>query len=116
MTRPILTVRLPNGRPVALNAYVIAWRQLREVSPDLVIRDWADFPTEARRVLAQMREGMHDRINRHVSSFGRGRKWSSDWQRSTGFVARAVNTRRLVVRAIEVPREFRARLAGRLEV
>lgn len=105
----VRTIRCPNGHSVTLGAYVIAWRQLREVAPDVQIRDWSHFPTEARQVLAQMREGMHDRINVRLAWWGRGRKWGSQWQRDIGHLARRVNGR-CVVRPSEVPQEFRGRL------
>lgn len=104
--------RLPNGRLVTIKSYVKAWKTLRSMDPNAMIPGWDDFPTEAWRVLREMRRGMHDRINRHMLDHGKGRKWTDDWFFAAFRCARDVNTPRLIVRW--VPAEFRSRLAGRL--
>lgn len=114
MTRAVRVIRLPNGRQVTLSAYVIAWRQLLEMDGTALIRDWDYYPTEARAVLDAMRDGVHDRINRVVPWWGRGRKWESDWQRAALHCSRRVNAWRVIVRPGDVPKEFRARLATRI--
>jgi len=38
------------------------------------------YPIEAAAILRDLHAGMHDRINRHDPRFGRGRKWSTDYQ------------------------------------
>lgn len=107
-------VTLANGRRVSLGCYVAAWRQAREAEPETMFRHgpatW--WPVTAADALAQFRDGLNDRINRHAPHYGRGRKWSNDWQRQALQLAGAVNTPRLVVRW--APVEFRARLAHRL--
>jgi len=107
-------VTLPNGRKVGLGAYVNAWRALRTMPAGQMVRGFDHFPDEAGRTLARFRDGMHDRINRHLPGYGRGRRWSQDWHFAALRTARAVNTPRLIVRPSTVPHEFRARLAGRL--
>lgn len=108
-------IRLPNGKQVGIGAYARAWKKLAagKYADDDVFRDWDYFPVTADVVLLKMRDGMHDRINRHLPAYGRGRKWSSDWQREVEHTARLVNTPRLVVRW--VPRDLRARLSHRIE-
>lgn len=105
-------IRLPNGRHVGLRAYVAAWRVLLRTTPDANVRGFDYFTQTAGEVLAAFRAGLQDRINRHLPGYGRGRKWSSDWQRDAGHTARAVNTPRLIVRW--APLDLRARLAHRL--
>jgi Uri superfamily endonuclease len=84
-------VTLPNGKSCGLGKYVSAWRKLRTIDPDT---------------------SMHDRINRHLSGYGKGRKWHHDWQRAAIQTAYAVNTPRLIVRW--VPWDLRHRLAHRI--
>jgi hypothetical protein len=109
-------VTLASGRRVSLGSYVDAWRTVRAADPAALFHgapeDWFRIPEPAAVILRQFRTGLHARINRHVPGYGRGRKWSTDWQREAWRTARAVNTPRLVVRW--VPTEFRARLADRL--
>lgn len=56
--------------------------------------------------------GVHDRINRHAPGYGKGRKWSQEWQADTMRAARDLNTPRLVIRRL--PRDLRARFGHRL--
>lgn len=115
MTKRIVT--LGCGRKVGLGAYVKAWQRALDAPADARFNGSPSdsrLPSSRDEVLREFRDGMHDRINRHISSHGRGRKWHSDWQRQAIQLALAVNTPRLIVRW--APLEFRARLAHRLEV
>lgn len=111
-------VTLANGRRVTLGAYVAAWRTVRSADPAAryhgAPNSWFGEPEPAETILRQFRAGMHDRINRHLPGFGRGRKWSDQWFFDALRAARDVNTPRLIVRWI--PAEFRSRLAHRLTV
>lgn len=112
MTRRYVT--LGDGRRVPLSAYVAGWKVVRRCHPAMpfnrcLTERWA---STAGQILQQYRDGMHDRINRHVPGYGRGRKWSPDWQGAAIHCAQAVNTPRLVVRW--VPRDLKARLAHRI--
>jgi hypothetical protein len=107
-------VTLPNGKKVGLGEYVRGWKVVRELPPAQLCRGWDYFEIKAASILRDLRDGMHDRINRHIEGYGQGRKWSSDWQGAARRTAYDVNTPRLVVRW--VPFEFRARLAHRLHV
>lgn len=92
-------IGLPNGRKCSITTYCRAWRQLKTLNSDAVIRDWEWFPVKAGDVLRQLREGLHDRINRHSSHFGRGRKWTHDYQVDQRRDARRINeyaSRRIV--------------------
>lgn len=109
-------VILGNRRAVSLGAYVRAWRAVAALPAEQEVKHgltgwWSDT---AGSVLRQFRDGLHDRINRHVPGFGRGRKWDPDWQREVGHAARRLNTPRLIVRPAEVPLWLRARMAHRL--
>ena len=105
-------VTLPNGKRCGLGVYVSAWRKLKALPSDAQISGFDHFPDDAGRILRQVRFGMHDRINRHIPGFGRGRKWHQDWQRHALQCAIAVNTPRLIVRW--VPSDLRKRLAHRI--
>jgi len=110
MTRAI---QLPNGRAVTLRAYVAAWRALRLMHPKARLTGWSHFTATAADILRAMSYGVHDRINRHLTHYGRGRKWSESWQNHARHCANAVNSR-VIVRPSTVPAEFRGRLAARL--
>jgi hypothetical protein len=114
MLTPCQTVRIPTGRVVSLRSYVYAWRALLSMDGATRVTDWSWSGDTAADVLRDMRSGLHDRINLHLAGYGKGRKWSSDWQRAVGQCARRVNTPRLIVRAPEVPPDLRARLAHRI--
>jgi hypothetical protein len=73
-------VTLPNGRSCSLRRYCAGWRKLKTLSPDTRIGNWDDFPVEAAEILRDLHSGMHDRINRHVPGYGRGRKWDERYQ------------------------------------
>ncbi len=105
-------IRLPNGKWCGLAAYVQSWRTVRALPPEASVRGFGDWPEPAADVLRELRYGLHDRINRHIPSFGVGRKWDHDWQREVGHTARAVNTPRLIVRW--VPAHLQGRLAHRI--
>lgn len=109
-------VTLGNGRQVGLGAYVAAWRAVnaapdgQEYSHGLT----GCWSVTALEIRAEYAEGLHDRINGHVTWYGRGRKWDADWQRATMQSARRLNTPRLSVRATELPPWLRGRMTHRL--
>lgn len=110
-------VTLGDGRHIPLGAYVAAWRKALDAPADAVFNGspcgWKGCSETRNEVVRQFRDGMHDRINRHIPSHGCGRKWSRDWFMQAWRLSRDVNTPRLIVRW--APVEFRARLAHRLE-
>jgi len=105
-------VTLPNQRRCTLGRYVAAWRALRAMNPAAPAAGFDDVPLPALEILRQLRRGMHERINRHLPAYGRGRKWTYDWQGNAMFTARLVNTPRLCIDW--VPPDFRQRLQHRL--
>lgn len=105
-------VTLPSGRRVGVAAYVAAWRRLIAIDPDADVAGWDWYPVPAREVLWKLRAGMHDRTNRHLPTYGRGRKWDPQWQADVARTARDMNTPRL--RVYWAPADYRARLAHRL--
>lgn len=108
----INTIVLPNGKRTSVSRYVAAWRTIRTLPADTRLPRFGHFPEPAGDILRSMRDGMHDRINRHDSRHGVGRKWSHDWQREALNVAWRVNTPRLVIDWLPV--EFKTRFAHRL--
>jgi hypothetical protein len=90
---------LPNGKRCSLPTYCQSWRTLKTLDPEASVKGWEWYPCKARDVLHELREGLHDRINRHIPGFGRGRKWSTDYQTTLRREAQMVNDyagRRLV--------------------
>jgi hypothetical protein len=70
------------------------------------------WPVTGADVRREFMDGVHDRINRHVPGYGKGRKWSAEWQAEARRAAHDVNTPRLAIRWL--PRDLRSRLAHRL--
>lgn len=71
---------LPNGRACDMAVYANAWRMLRTIPGDSMIRGWGDFPERAEDVLRDMRRGLADRISHVIPGYGKGRKWGYEWQ------------------------------------
>lgn len=94
---PTHTIRLPNGRSVAVAEYVRSWRILRQMEPDNRVAGFGHFPMPASEILRDLRYGMHDRINLRDQRFEKGRKWHHDWQRAMRHAQWQVNTPRLII-------------------
>lgn len=115
---------LGDGRKMPLGSYVAAWKATLAADPAQRFKGSPCDPSGWRgsysraELLGEFRRGLDDRINRRIPSYGRGRKWSSDWQASARRLSRDVNTPRLVVRLHGNPmaREFAHRLGDRLTV
>jgi hypothetical protein len=107
-------ITLPNGNACSLPTYVKAWRTLKAARPEAQIEGWDHFATEAGEILRDMTFGVHDRINRHIPGYGRGRKWSSDWQRAMIQASDRLNTPRLIIDWL--PTDLKKRFAHRLRV
>lgn len=78
MTRRYIT--LPNGRKCGLGTYARAWAALKRADPAALFPGFAYFPERAESILHAMRGGLSERINRHVTGYGIGRKWDNDYQ------------------------------------
>lgn len=96
--RFVRVITLGSGASFTLGAYATAWKRARQAMLDGVPALNADLvgashqfrnPTEV--VLRQFRDGMQDRINRHDPAFGKGRKWTPDWQFAARRVAEFAN-------------------------
>lgn len=117
--RPVRCIVLASGRRMPLGRYVAAWRQCKAIvaadDGDTWMRETpgSEYGGTVADALRELRDGLADRINRHIPGYGRGRKWSDDWQRHALQTAHAVNTPRLIVRW--APRDLMPRLAHRLE-
>lgn len=109
--KPIRVITLPSGNQCRLGAYVAAWRTLKTLPAETIIPRWDWHSNDAGSVLRSLRAGIHDRINRHIPSYGVGRKWSSDWFWQAKRLSHEVNTPRLVVGWC--PPEFRERFGHR---
>lgn len=110
-------VTLADGRTIRLGKYVAAWRQCIALAPATHIGKGVDgWGQTAGEALADLRRGMHDRINRHLAHYGKGRNWSPDAQRVLVQVAHQVNGRR-ALREVECrwfPRAIRERVAHKI--
>lgn len=58
-------ITLPNQRHVSLGSYVAAWKAIK-ANPGALYPGFDHFPTRGHEILAKMRAGLHDRINRHL--------------------------------------------------
>lgn len=109
-------ITLADGRKIGLGKYVAAWRTCLQLPPETHIgRGISGFGQSAGEALSDLRYGLHDRINRHIPGYGRGRKWHADWQRAALQASHALNTPRLAIHwlpadLMRIPR-FRDRVA-----
>jgi hypothetical protein len=101
------------GHTVRLGAYVAAIGKAK-ANPDAMFRygltTW--WPVTGADIRRQFMDGVNDRINRHLAGYGKGRKWSPDWQREAIQTAGRINTPRLAIDWL--PQDFKARFAHRL--
>ena len=85
MTTP--TIRLPNGSYVTAGMYAKAWDILKTehkaslyAGREKTYSGFFDYPAHAPAILAELRKGLADRINRHDPAYGKGRRWDTDYQ------------------------------------
>ncbi len=109
----IRVITLGDGRQVRLGTYVKAWK----ICLGLAAGTWlpctpGGWPGTAEEALQEFRAGLHDRINRHLPWYGKGRKWDSEWQRHTLQAALQLNTPRLTIHWL--PERLKARFGRRL--
>lgn len=118
-TRPIRCMVLASGRRMPLGLYVSAWKRCKAIVAAGNGATWmretpgSEYGGTVTDALRELRSGLADRVNRHTPGYGRGRKWSADWQRNALQTAHAANTPRLIIRW--VPVDFRERLAHRID-
>jgi hypothetical protein len=81
-------ITLPNGRQCSVGVYAKAWKVLlgwldRDSTVSYSERrrfpGFSHEPETAESIVHAMRGGMSERINRHITGYGKGRKWSLDW-------------------------------------
>ena len=61
MERIIIT---PSGRRMSAGQFAPAWRMVKDAAPGCQLTGWQDYSVPAERVLADIRKGLNDRINR----------------------------------------------------
>lgn len=107
-------IRTASG-PVNLSTYARAWAATKAAAPGTIYRSglchWG--PTSREEILRNFSDGLHDRINQHISGYGRGRRWSDDYEIEARRVARYLAAR-VQVYASQVPADLRVRIAHRL--
>ena len=79
IARPVQVIRLPSGRRVTMGQYLAAWRKLKATPPNLKLRDWDHYPTAASEIMAEIRRGVHDRINRRGAEVPESRVHPAVW-------------------------------------
>jgi hypothetical protein len=60
-------ITLPNDRNVSLGTYVKAWRTLKTLPPQAPVKGFSFIYDTAGQILREIRHGIHDRINRHLT-------------------------------------------------
>lgn len=109
-------VTLGDGRRIGLGAYVAAWKRCIELDAETPIgRGVTGWGQTAGEALQDLRAGLADRINKDLPWYGRGRKWSADWQRGMAQAAWQVNTPRLIIRWLPADLMKVQRLRARIE-
>jgi hypothetical protein len=75
-------ITLPSGAAVTLGHYVCAWKILRAANQQQLHHGFfaRGEQATAATILAAMRLGAQDRINRNIPGFGKGRKWTDEYQ------------------------------------
>src|SRR4051794_18479032 len=71
-------IRTASGS-VTLAQYCDAWRRVIASPAGAIFKSslmWVFNPTSREEILREFREGVNDRINRHIPGYGRGRNWS----------------------------------------
>lgn len=104
------------GRKIGLGRYVAAWKTCLDLDPGARIGRGVDGCGQtAGEALRDLREGLQDRINRHLPGYGKGRKWSSDWQRAMSQAAWQVNRPRRILHWLPADLMKIARFKERVE-
>lgn len=108
------TIKTSSGT-VRLGEYVRVWKSLKNTSPGTMFKSSLCGWCSARRetILAEFMDGLQDRINRHLVWYGKGRKWTYEWQLETQRAVRQLNTRRLAIRWL--PAWLKTRFAERIQ-
>lgn len=75
----VTCIRTPSGRSIPVGQYAAAWKKLLTVDPSTRVPKWDHFDTSAGDVLREIRNGMHDRINRKDPRYPKGRKASYEY-------------------------------------
>jgi hypothetical protein len=110
-------VTLGCSRKISLGRYTAAWKTCLALPPETSIgRGVSGWDETAGQALAELRKGLEERINKHLPWYGKGRKWSWEWQVETRRAASALNTPRLVIRWLPAHlRHLRPNLSNQME-
>lgn len=109
-------ITLPNNRRVSVGTYANAWKTLKSLSPDALMPGFDYLPERADVILRKMREGLHDRINKHLPPAEYERIRDNERFYSARRLATVVNSR-LIIRESTVrhlPRKLVKRVAHRI--
>lgn len=87
------TIRLPNGRAVTLGSYVRFWQQVRRLPDAARVDGFSWIHDTAGECLAEIRRGVHDRINRHLVGRTFGRDSIADLQADRRVIEDALHRR-----------------------
>lgn len=75
-------IGLPNGHRVRIREYCAGWKWLKIMAENPEIKavgGFADNVLSPKQTLMVIRQGVHDRINRYVFHYNKGRKWQSEY-------------------------------------
>lgn len=111
--KPVRVIGTANG-DVTLGTYVEGWRKVLSAPAGAMFKQsltgW--WPASREEVLGQFSYGVHDRINRHLPWFRKGRNWDPDRQRELLQASRQLNQPRLIIDWL--PKSLVARFKHRL--
>jgi hypothetical protein len=105
-------ITIPSGRQVTIGVYVKGWKAAKVLPSDRLVKGWDIFDVPAGEVLEDIRDGIHDRINRRLAWYGKGRKWALEYQGELSYASRQVNQPRMTIDWL--PNDLKVRLAHRL--
>lgn len=57
-------ITIPTGHRVSLGTYVAIWKRVKAAHPEKLFAGWEWFVLPSCEILAAIRRGLHDRINR----------------------------------------------------
>jgi hypothetical protein len=74
----IRIIRKPNGQACSISEYVRSWKQLIIMPQTAEVANWNWYPVTAAEIINDIRQGVHERINRHLPWFNVQNRYNPD--------------------------------------